>query len=110
MDIHKSKRVNVVLDILYIVDNSLITLLRAGKILAMDHDPSTRRRGIHLFESSPCSLRCGEERDKLHKGGKYGPNNYIEKQLVLSELESMIRIWGGGSSIGQSYHHRRTRL
>ena len=40
-NIHKSKRVNVVFDVLYIVGNSLITLLRAGKILVMDHDPST---------------------------------------------------------------------
>ena len=65
-DMHKSKIVNVVFDILQIVGNSLITLLRAGKILAMDHDPSTRRRGIVLFESGLCSPRCGGGRDKLH--------------------------------------------
>ena len=40
-------------DILHIVDNSSITLLRTDKILAIGHDPSTRRRGICLFESSP---------------------------------------------------------
>ena len=109
-DIHKSTRVNIVLDILHIVGNSLITLLRASKILAMDHDPSVRRRGICLFESSPRNLRCGGGRDKLHKGGRYGPNNCVKKKLVSLEPENMIRIWGGGISIGQSYHHRRTRL
>ena len=39
-------------DILYIVSNSPITLLRIGKILAMGHDLSARRKGISLFESS----------------------------------------------------------
>ena len=39
-DIHKGKRVNIVFDILHIVSNSMITLLRTGKILAMGHDPS----------------------------------------------------------------------
>ena len=38
-DIHKGKRVNIVFDILHIVGNSLIALLRTGKILAMGHDP-----------------------------------------------------------------------
>ena len=33
-------------DILHMVGNSLITLLRAGKILAMDHDSSARRKGM----------------------------------------------------------------
>ena len=65
-DIHKGKRVNIVLDILHILGNSLITLLRIGKILAMGHDPSVRRRGILLFESSPCITRCGGGRDKLY--------------------------------------------
>ena len=37
-DIHKGKRVNIVFDILHIVDNSLITLLRTDKILAMGYD------------------------------------------------------------------------
>ena len=45
-----SKRVNVVFDILHVFCNGLITLLRAGKILAMDHDPSTGGRGICLLE------------------------------------------------------------
>ena len=53
-------------DILHILGNSLITLLRTGKILALGHDPSVRRRGIRIFESSPCSMRCGGGRDKLH--------------------------------------------
>ena len=42
-------RVNIEFDILHIVSNNLISLLRTGKILAMDYDPSTRRRGICLF-------------------------------------------------------------
>ena len=53
-------------DILHIVGNSSITLLRTSKILAMGHDPSTQRKGIRLFESSPCSMRSGGGRDKLH--------------------------------------------
>ena len=65
-DIHKGKRANIVFDILHIVDNSPFTLLRAGKILVMGHDSSTRRRGIRLFESSPCNTRSGGGRDKLH--------------------------------------------
>ena len=52
--------------ILHIVGNSLITLLRTDKILVMSHDPSTRRRGICLFESSPSRTRCGGGRDELH--------------------------------------------
>ena len=39
-DIHKKKRVNVVFDILHIGENNSITLLRASKVLAMDHDAS----------------------------------------------------------------------
>ena len=65
-DIHKSKRVIVVFDILHIVGNSTINLLRANKIIEMDHDPSTRRRGIHLFESGPHSPRCDGGRDNPH--------------------------------------------
>ena len=53
-------------DILHIADNSPITLLRTGKILVMGHDPSGRRRGIRLFESSPSRMRCGKGRDELH--------------------------------------------
>ena len=52
-DIHKGTRVNIVFDILHIVDNSPITLLRTRKILAMGHDPFERSKGIRLFESSP---------------------------------------------------------
>ena len=65
-DIHKGKRVNIMFDILHILGNSLITMLRTDKILLMDHDSSTQRRGICLFESSPCSTSCGGGRDKLH--------------------------------------------
>ena len=53
-------------DILHTVGNSLITLIRTGKILAMGHDPSTRKRGIHKFESSLSHKRCGGGGDKLH--------------------------------------------
>ena len=66
IDIHKGKRVNILFDILHIVSNSSITLLRTGNILVMGHDLSSRRRGIHLFESSPCSTKCVGGRDKLH--------------------------------------------
>ena len=31
-----------------------------------------------------------------NQGGKYGSNNWIEKQLVLSELENVVLIRGGG--------------
>ena len=34
---------------------------------------------------------------KLHEGGRYRPNNCIEKQLVLSEPVNVIQIWGGGN-------------
>ena len=78
-------------DILHILDNSLITLLRTGKVMAMGHDPFARRRNICLFQSSSCSTRCGGGRDKLHYGGRYRPNNCIEKQLVLSKP----KIWLG---------------
>ena len=37
-------------DILHIGYNGSITLLRAGKILAMDHDPSLRKRGMSSQE------------------------------------------------------------
>ena len=40
-------------DILHIVGNYPITLLKTGKILVMGHDPSARRRDIRIFESSP---------------------------------------------------------
>ena len=53
-------------DILHIVGNSLITLLRIGKILAMGHDPSVRRRDIRLFKNSPSRMRSGGGRDELH--------------------------------------------
>ena len=65
-DILESKGVNVVFDILHIGFNGSITLLRAGKILEMDHDSSLRRRGICLLESSPRNPRNDGGRDKLH--------------------------------------------
>ena len=48
-DIYKGNKVNIMFDILHIVGNSLITLLRIGKILAMGHDLSTRRRCTYVF-------------------------------------------------------------
>ena len=65
-DIHKGKKVNIVFDILHIVGNTAITLLRTGKILAISHDSFVGRKGIRLFESSPCSTRCSGGRNKLH--------------------------------------------
>ena len=65
-DIHESKGVNVVFDILHIGYSGSITFLRAGKILTMDHDPSSRRRDICLLKSNPRSPRSGGGRDKLH--------------------------------------------
>ena len=53
-------------DILHIVDNVSITLLGTSKVLAMGHDPSEGRRCIRLLESSPCIMRWGGGRDKLH--------------------------------------------
>ena len=34
----------------------------------------------------------------------------LRKQLVLSVLENMVRIRGGGYNIEKSYQYRRTRL
>ena len=91
---------NVAFDILHIVGNSSVTLLRTDKVLGMGHDPSMQRKSISLFRGSPCSMGRGRGRDKLHKGTKYGPKSCIEKQLVLSEPESIVRIRGGGGGIG----------
>ena len=64
-DIHKGKRVNIVFDILHIVGNSPITLLRIRKILDMGYEQCMRGKGIRLFKSSPCSTRSGGT-DKMH--------------------------------------------
>ena len=103
-DIHESKRVNVMFDILYVFCNSSITLLKTGKILAMDHDLSTRGRGICLLEGDSRSPRCGGRGEKRHKRWSDGSDNCIKKKLILLDLDSIIRIWGGRSSIRQSYH------
>ena len=87
-------------DILHVFCNGTSTLLRSGKILAMDHDPSTRGRGICFLEGGPRNPRCGGGGEKLHKRGIDRFDNYIKKQLILSEPESIIRILGGKSSIG----------
>ena len=100
MDIHKSKRVNVVFDILHVFCNGLITLLRTGKIMVMNHHLSVGRRGICLLEGGPRSPSCGGGGEKLHERGRDGSDNCIKKQLILSERESIIQIWGGKSNIG----------
>ena len=82
-DIHESKRVNIVFDILHVFYNGLSTLLRTSKILPMEHDSSTGGRGICLLEGGPHSTRCGGE--KLHERGRDGSDNCIKKQLILSE-------------------------
>ena len=69
----------------------------------MGHYLSAQRRGIRFFGSSPYRTRCGGDRDKLHWGDIYGPNNCIGMQLVFSELENMVRIRGGRCGIKQSY-------
>ena len=109
-DIHEIKRVNVVFDILHVFYYGSINLLRIGKILAKDHDPFEGRRGICLLEGSPQSPRCGGGGEKLHESGRDGSNNFIKKQLIMSELKSIVRIWGGTSSIRQSFRRRRTQL
>ena len=53
-------------DILHILGNNSITLLRTDKILPMGHDPSAQRRGLRLFEGSSCNTRCGGGREKLY--------------------------------------------
>ena len=95
-------------DILHVFCNSLITLLRTGKILAMNHDPFAGGRGLCLIEGGPRSPRCSRGGEKLHKYGRDKFNNCIKIQLILLELESIIHIWGGRSSIRKSYRRLRT--
>ena len=109
MDIHESKRVNVVFDILHVLCNGLITLLRTRKIMVMDHDSSAGGRDICLLEGGPRSLRCGGG-EKLYKRGRDRSDNCIKNQLILLEPESIIQIWGGRSSIRKSYPRQRTQL
>ena len=45
-------------DILHVVCNGLITLLRTSKILAIDHDQSVGGRDICLLEGGPRNPRC----------------------------------------------------
>ena len=97
-------------DILHVFCNGSSTLLRTGKLLVMDHDPFARGRSICLFEGGPRSPRCGGGGEKLYERGRDRFDNFIKRQLILSEPESIIRIWGGRSSIGQSYCSRRTQL
>ena len=79
-------------------------------ILAMNHDPSIGDRGICLLEGGLRNSRCGGGGEKLHEHGRDKYDNCIKKQLILLELESIIRIWGGRSNIGHCYYHLRTRL
>ena len=80
----------MVLEIFHVLCNGPSTLLRVGKILAMDHDTSARGRGICLLEGGPPSLRCGGGGEKLHERGREGSDNCIKKQLILSEPKSII--------------------
>ena len=95
-------------DILHVSCNGLSTFLRTSNILVMDHDSFAGRRGICLLEGGPRSSRCGGGGEKLHEHGRDGSDNCIKKQLILMKPESIIRIWGGRSSIRQSYRRRRT--
>ena len=70
-------------DILHVFCNGLITLPRTGKMLAMDHDPSTGGRGICLLEGGPHSSRCVRGGEKLQDRGRDGSDNCIKKQLIL---------------------------
>ena len=69
-DIHESKRVNVMLNILHVFCNGLSTLLRTNKILAMDHDPSMGTRGIFLLKGGPRNPRYGGGGEELHVRGR----------------------------------------
>ena len=62
-----------------------ITLLRTGKILAMDLDPPARGKGICLLEGGPRIPRYGGGGDKLQEHGRDRSNNCIKKQLILLE-------------------------
>ena len=92
-------------NILHVFYNGPFTVLRTGKILAIDHDPSFRGRGICLLEGGPCNPRCSGGGEKLHERGRDGSNNCIKNQLIMSEPESIIQIWGGTSSIRECFRH-----
>ena len=66
----------------------------------MDHDSSAGGRGICHLKGGPRSPRCGGGGEKLHERGREGFDNCIKKQLILSDLENIIQIWGGRSNIG----------
>ena len=87
-------------DILHVLCNGLITLLRIAKILVIDHDLSSGGRGICLLEGGPRNPRYGGGGEKLHERGRDGSDNCIKKQLILSDPESISRIWGGKGNIG----------
>ena len=78
-DVHESKRVNVVFDILHVLCTGPSTLLRTGKILTMDLDPFARGRGICLLEGGPHSPRCDGDGEKLHERGRDKSDNFIKK-------------------------------
>ena len=80
------------LNILHVFYNGSITLLRIGKILAMDHDLTIGGRGIFLLGGGPRVPICGGGGEKLHESGRDESYNCIKKQLILSEPESIIQI------------------
>ena len=84
-NIRESKRVNVVFDILHMLCNCPITLLKTSKIWAINHDLSVKEKGICLLEGDPRSSRCDGGGEKQHKRGRDGSNNCIKKQLILSK-------------------------
>ena len=49
-------------------------------------------RGICFLEGGSRSLRRGGGGEKLHERRRDGSNNFIKKQLILSELESITQI------------------
>ena len=51
-DIHKGKKINIAFDILHIVGNSSVTLLRTGKILTMDHMIHPHEEEAYVFSKN----------------------------------------------------------
>ena len=67
----------------------------------MNHDSLVGGRGICLLEGGPHSPRCGGGGEKLYEHGRDGFNNFIKKQLILLEPESIIQIWEGEAVLGK---------
>ena len=64
----RARELMLCFDIFHVFCNGPSTLLRTGKILAMNHDLSMGGRGICLLEGGcPLSSRCGGGGEKLHE-------------------------------------------